>query len=160
MRCSCITNFFDFTLDELSCGSIYYIDRSTWQEGAEYTAEKTYELKIEHPDGHESVHQVTVGVPLKLDLGECVRPEMYRFSTVSCTKEYFKDYPILCALRCGYLKAAAKLGAGVHVGVLREIRENTDRIQELTSYGDIESARALLEIVSTKLKSINCDCSC
>ncbi len=161
MRCSCIKGDFDFSLEESSCGAIYYVDRSTWMTGPDYDPVRSYELNITHPSGNTTTHTVVVGIPLLLDLGNCPTPEVYTFSVESCTDEFTKDYPILCTLNCGYLKAAAKLGsAGVNSTVLRDISEGLDRIRELVSYGAIEAAKGLLTNITSKLKSINCDCSC
>lgn len=152
MSCACI-RYFDFDITEPTCKSIIYIDRSSFQGSGGYT------LTLIHPDGTKSNYEVS-NIPLHIDLGTCVPAGVYEFTTSTCGETFSKKFPILCSLECGYLKASAKLGRGIEIESLRSIRERIDRIRELVSYGDIDSAVELTQSVERDLKKINCSCTC
>jgi len=160
MSCACIRGTYDFDLTYTTCKDIVYIDRSTWQEGVGFDSNISYSLKITLPDGSIRNETVVVGQPLHLDFGNCPEPGVYNFAVETCGEPFYKDFPILCTLECGRLKAAAKLGRGADVKMLRSIRERIELIEDSVSFGDIISAREHVDTVKRDLKRINCECAC
>lgn len=156
-KCSCITGFYDFDLVQDKCSDILYIDRSTWQTGAEYSTTPEYTLDIKFPSGETNSYSVTVGTPLHLDLGSCVTPGVYTFSVDSCQDTWTKRTSILCLLWCGYLRAVAK--RGIDDSITRSIRERLEYIPTLVET-DFVAAQELTETVTRDLKKINCGCQC
>lgn len=161
MACSCINGVYDFDLHlaEGNCKTITYIDRSVWMVGPDYPKVPSYTFTVTDSEGNSKEFTHTVGIPTVLDLGDCVSPDVYTFSVSTCIDNYTKAKPILCSLWCGYLRAVKKRDS-VTVQDLRDIRERIEYIEQLVSYGDIMSARQLVQIVSRNLRRINCNCGC
>lgn len=161
MKCSCIKGTFDFDLLYTTCKDITFIDRSVWMEGTDFDPTRSYTLTITHPGGSTTTHDVVVGIPLHLDFGECPNPGVYRFSTTSCGELFQKDWAMICTLKCGYLRAVAKVGTpGIETVFLRSIRERIEDIPNVVSYGSIVEAQGLTETVRIDLRKVNCDCQC
>lgn len=158
MSCACIRDSFDFSLIQDHCGRISYIDRSTYQYG--FTGTPTYELTITNPGGFKQTYQVTKGIPLHLDFGPCPKADVYLFEVTTCGEPFSKNYPILCTLECGRIKATAKLGKGVDLPTLRSIREDIEFIKESVGFGDIVTARELIQVVQRTLDKLLCSCDC
>ena len=159
MACACIRGSFDFDLIQDVCSDIVYRDRSTWQQGEEFSETPSYTLTIEDPSGKKTDHTVTVGTPLHLNLGECVTPGIFSFEVVSCADKYTKKVAIVCSLWCGYLRSFAKIGKGVDVPFLRSIRERIEHIERIAGT-DFVSAQQLTDDVARDIRKINCECAC
>lgn len=158
-QCSCIKKDYDFSLSQVSCSSIIYTDRSTWDSGPDYALTPSYTLVVETPSGGEKEFEITVGTSTKLDLGDCPTG-IYKFSVTTCTDKFYKHTAILCNLWCGYLKAFAKIGKGVDNQFIRDIRERLESIPMSVSYGDIITAQQDTEFVTRELRRVECSCSC
>lgn len=158
MACSCIKGLYDFDLTYTSCGDIRYHDRSTWMAGPGYSGGQ-YQVTMTAPSGSETTFDVIVGQPVSLDLGDCVEPGVYTFAVTSCEETFTKQKAILCKLWCGWLRAVSKLGT-IETQTIRDIREKIEYIDNAVSFGDIETAQALVKSVTMSLKKINCECSC
>lgn len=161
-KCACIRETYDFDLIQTSCSNITYIDRSSYQEGADYTDTPGYTVTVKSPSGGTTDYQVTKGIPLHLNLGTCVTPGVYTFTVHSCIDTYSKRVAILCSLWCGYLKAVAKLAnraVGIDRSAIKSIRERLEYIP-LIANTDHETATNLTETVVRDLKKINCECAC
>lgn len=158
-KCSCIRKDFDFDLSQDVCSDITYQDRSVFQEGVDAATVLSYTLDVTDPGGYTKSYDVTVGTPLHLDLGTCVTPGVYTFSTAPCDEVFTKKAAILCTLWCGYLRAFAKIGRGVDTAFVREIRTNLERIQQVVN-SDTDTAVILTEKVIRDLKRVNCECAC
>jgi hypothetical protein len=157
-KCACIRDTYDFDLVQTRCDEILYIDRSTFQEGAEYSSTPSYELYVTFPDGSIKEYSVTKGTPLKLDLGDCPLQGIYTFKAYSCTDSFTKRTAVVCRLYCGWLKAVAKLGQ-LDIETIRSIRERLDYAVEISSTDFITAAK-ILDSTSRDLDRINCSCQC
>lgn len=156
-KCGCIRNDYDFDLKQVSCSKIVYTDKSTFQQGEDYTLTPQYTLNLTLPDGSMKSYTVTVGTPLNLDLGDCVEPGIAEFSVTSCLSTFTKRAALSCQLWCGLLKAAAV--EGITSDRIRELREDILDF-ELTASTDFITATKLLDKITRDLDRINCRCSC
>lgn len=156
MLCDCIRKF-SFDLQQDTCESILFVDRSEWQVGG--SSSPSYNLKLTFPDGTTKTFNVVVGLPTRLDLGKCVPPGVYGIEVSNCDT-FTANVAITCSLWCGWLKAVTKIGKGIHIEIIRSIRERIEWIESLVTYGDVITAQALTNTVERDLKRINCDCSC
>lgn len=152
-KCSCILEF-DFDILQMDCKNIQYWDRSRFQAGGE----KTYTLNIKSQSGTKS-YTVVSGIPLHLDLGECVDPAVYTFWVDSCTERFTKKAAITCQLDCGWLKAVAKIGKGVKSETIKDLREDIDYVS-LIANSDYSTAVKLVDNISRRLRQLECDCFC
>jgi hypothetical protein len=156
-KCGCIRGSYDFSLQQTSCGSLTYIDLSTFQEGEDYTDTPSYEMSAILPDGTIKTYQVTKGIPLSLNFGECVSPGIIEFQVVSCLDKFSKRAALTCSLWCGYLKASTV--EGISVERIRELREEILDV-ELIASTDYITAAKMIEMIERKLDRINCRCQC
>jgi hypothetical protein len=160
MACACIRDTYDFDLNQADCTDIIYQDRSTFQAGPQYTSPPFYTLNVTDPGGVVKTYEVTSGIPLHLNLGKCLEPGVYTFSVDSCTENFTKKVAILCSIECGYLRAITKIGKGVDVDIVRSIRERIEYAKLSTSFGDINTARELVQSIILDIRRINCECTC
>ncbi len=152
MGCACIRKY-DFDLDYTSCKDLTYVDRSEYQSpGGAYT------LQVINEAGSIKEYSILAGVSTRLNLTGCEN-EIYTFKvSKNCDKEFTKKVAVLCGLKCGWLKATAKLGAGHPLVLDLDLRIRL--IDYAVRDNNIQVARDLIKTVKRDLKRVNCECSC
>lgn len=151
MACACIRKY-DFDLSYSSCKDLLYIDRSEFQTPGNYT------LQVIDEAGSIKEYPVTPGIPVRLTIGDCAQG-IYTFKVPqNCQHEIYKKVAVLCNVKCGWLRAVAKLGAEHEM--IRSLDDRIAQIDYAVRDDRITVAQQLMETVIRDLKRINCECSC
>lgn len=151
MACACIRRY-DFDLSYTSCKDLVYVDRSELQTPGTYT------LQVIDEAGSINEYSVTPGVPVRLNIDGCGQG-IYTFKVpYNCQYEVFKKAAVLCTVKCGWLKAVAKLGA--EDPLIRSLDDRIAQIDYAVRYDQIPVARDLLATVKRDLRRVNCECTC
>lgn len=151
MACACIRRY-DFDLSYTSCKDLIYVDHSEFQTPGTYT------LQVIDENGKSRDYLVTPAIPVRLEIGNCAQG-IYTFKVPeNCQHEVFKRVAVLCNVKCGWLKAVARLGA--EDPLIRSLDDRIAQIDYAVRDDRITVAQHLLETVKRDLRRVNCECTC